>query len=364
MTSATTLNKPHLEIKGSQNLTNWLTHQQVSLVFTTYQAGKVFFIGVQNDGRLSIFERTFNHCMGLWATPQTIWLSSLYQLWRFENALDPNQLHEGYDRLYIPQMGYTTGNLDIHDIVIDGRDRAAPLRDRAVFVNTLFNCLATVSDTHSFIPLWKPKFISRLVPQDRCHLNGLALENGSPRYVTAVGQADTADGWRETRNGGGCVIDVTSDEIVATGLSMPHSPRVYRDNLWLHNSGTGYFGKIDLKTGKFQPVTFCPGYLRGLAFINNYAIVGISKPRENKTFSNLPLDDNLATNKTQPHCGLLVIDLKSGEIVHSLLIDGIVSELYDVAILPGVKRPMNLGFKSPEIRQMINIGSGESLLQK
>ena len=204
-----------------------------------------------------------------------------------------------------------------------------------------------------FIPLWKPKFISKLVPQDRCHLNGLALENGSPRYVSAVGQTDTADGWRKTRNHGGCIIDVTSDEIVATGLSMPHSPRVYRDNLWLHNSGTGYFGKIDLKTGKFQPVTFCPGYLRGLAFIDNYAIVGLSKPRENKTFSNLPLDDNLVANKTEPYCGLLVIDLKSGEIVHSLLIDGIVSELYDVAILPGVKRPMNLGFKSPEIRKKV-----------
>lgn len=348
--------KKTLEIKGSQNLANWLSEQQVSLSFTTYQAGKIFFIGVQPDRRLSIFERTFNRCMGLWATPQTIWLSSLYQLWRFENALEPNQLHEGYDRLYIPQMGYTTGNLDIHDLVIDKNERV-------IFVNTLFSCLATISTTHSFIPLWKPKFISKLAPQDRCHLNGLALENESPRYVTAVGRTDTPDGWRETRNGGGCVIDVTNDAIVTTGLSMPHSPRVYKNSLWLHNSGTGYFGKIDLQTGKFEPITFCPGYLRGLAFINNYAVVGLSKPRKNKTFSNLPLDDNLAANKTDPYCGLLVIDLKTGKIVHSLLIDGIVSELYDVAILPGVKRPMNLGFKSSEISQMINVGSGKSLLE-
>ncbi|MDJ0681022.1 MAG: TIGR03032 family protein [Xenococcaceae cyanobacterium MO_167.B52] len=350
MTQVDTPKKPPLEIKGSQHLPSWLSKQKVSLVFTTYQAGKIFFIGVQPSGGLSIFERTFNHSMGLWATPQTIWLSSLYQLWRFENALEPNQLHEGYDRLYIPQMGYTTGNLDIHDVVIDQDGQV-------IFVNTLFSCLATVSETHSFIPLWKPKFVSKLAPQDRCHLNGLALENGSPRYVTAVGQTDTPDGWRETRNGGGCIIDVPSNEIVATGLSMPHSPRVYQDRLWVHNSGTGYFGLIELKTGKFQPVTFCPGYLRGLAFINNYAVVGISQPRENQTFSNLPLDDNLAAYKTEPYCGLLVIDLKTGKMVHSLLIEGIVSELYDVAILPGVKRPMNLGFKSKEIYHMINIGS-------
>ena len=350
MTQLDSPKKPSLEIKGSQHLATWLVQQQVSLAFTTYQAGKIFFIGVQPDGSLSIFERTFNRCMGLWATPQTIWLSSLYQLWRLENALEPNQLHEGYDRLYIPQMGYTTGNLDIHDVVID-KD------GQVIFVNTLFSCLATISDTHSFIPLWKPKFVSKLVPQDRCHLNGLALENGATRYVTAVGQTDTPDGWRETRKGGGCVIDVPSNEIVATGFSMPHSPRVYRERLWLHNSGTGYFGIVDVKTGKFEPVTFCPGYLRGLAFINDYAVVGISKPREHKTFSGLPLDDNLAANKTEPYCGLLVIDLTTGKMVHSLLIEGIVTELYDVAILPGVKRPMNLGFKSKEIRQMINIGS-------
>ena len=353
MTQVETPKKTLLEIKGSQKLPHWLTEQKVSLVLTTYQAGKIFFVGVQPDGRLSIFERTFNRSMGLWATPQTIWLSSLYQLWRFENALEPNQLHEGYDRLYIPQMGYTTGNLDIHDVVIDQDGQV-------IFVNTLFSCLATVSETHSFIPLWKPKFVSKLAPQDRCHLNGLALENGVPRYVTAVGQTDTPDGWRETRNGGGCIIDVPSNEIVASGLSMPHSPRVYQNRLWVHNSGTGYFGTVDLKTGQFEPVTFCPGYLRGLAFINDYAVVGISQPRENKTFSNLPLDDNLAAYKTQPYCGLFVIDLKTGKMVHSLLIEGIVSELYDVAILLGVKRPMNLGFKSKEIHHMINIGSQPS----
>ncbi len=47
---------------------------------------------------------------------------------------------------------------------------------------------------------------------------------------------------------------------------MPHSPRVYRGKLWLLNAGTDYFGSIDLASGKFEPLTFCPGFLRGLAF--------------------------------------------------------------------------------------------------
>jgi uncharacterized protein (TIGR03032 family) len=203
-----------------------MAEQQLSLAFTTYQAGKLFLLGLQPDGRLSVFERTFNRCLGLWTDGQTMWMSSLYQLWRFENVMEPGQTASGYDRLYVPQVGYTTGDLDIHDVAVESSGRV-------VFVNTLFGCLATLSDTHSFVPLWKPPFISKLAAEDRCHLNGLALENGKAKYVTAVSQSDVADGWRDRRHDGGCVIDVESNEIIAKGLSMPHSPRVYRDKLYL-----------------------------------------------------------------------------------------------------------------------------------
>ena len=338
----------HLEMMGSRQFNSWLAEQKISLTFTTYQAGKIFLLGLQPDGRLSIFERTFNRSMGLWATPQTLWMSSLYQLWRFENALSARQIYQGYDRLYVPQVGYTTGDLDIHDVAIDGDGQV-------VFVNTLFSCLATVSEKHSFTPLWQPPFITKLAAEDRCHLNGLAMENGRPRYVTAVGATDVADGWRDRRRDGGCVIDVPSQEIIVSGLSMPHSPRVYQDRLWVLNSGTGYLGTIDLQQNKFEPLTFCPGYLRGLAFINNYAVVGLSKPRENKTFSGLPLDDNLLAKNADARCGLMVIDINTGDIVHWLRITGVILELYDVAILPGVQRPMALGFKSEDIRRTLTI---------
>lgn len=154
----------HLEIMGSRQFNSWLREQKISLAFTTYQAGKIFLIGLHPLGQLSIFERTFNRSMGLWATPQTLWMSSLYQLWRFENALTDKQVYQGYDRLYVPQIGYTTGDLDIHDLAIDSEGKV-------IFVNTLFSCLATVSQQHSFIPLWQPTFISKLAAEDRCHLN-------------------------------------------------------------------------------------------------------------------------------------------------------------------------------------------------
>jgi uncharacterized protein (TIGR03032 family) len=185
----------------------------------------------------------------------------------------------------------------------------------------------------------------------------MAMKQGHPAYVTAVSQTDVADGWRDRRQSGGCIIDVESKEVIVSGLSMPHSPRWYRNQLWVLNSGTGYFGTIDIKSGKFQPITFCPGYLRGLSFINDFAIVGLSRPRHNKTFSGLALDDNLAAKDAEARCGLQIIDLRTGDIVHWLRIEGIVEELYDVVVLPEVRRPMAVGFKSDEIRRTITIGS-------
>ena len=340
-----------LELMGSRQFNSWLAEQGISLAFTTYQSGKLFLIGLQPEGRLSVFERSFNRCLGLHATPQTLYMTSLYQVWRFENSLAPGQTHNGYDRLYVPQLAWTTGDLDIHDI--------APDRDgRLVFVNTLFGCLATVSDEYSFVPIWKPPFISKLAAEDRCHLNGLAMEDGKPRYVTSVGQTDVNDGWRDRRRDGGTVTDVSDNNIVLNGLSMPHSPRLYRDKLWLLNSGTGDFGYVDLRKQKFEPVAFCPGYTRGLCFVGDYAVVGLSQCRENKTFSGLALDENLGKRKAEPRCGLQVIDLRSGDIVHWLRIGGMVKELYDVVVLPGVRRPMVLGFKTDEIRRTITIGPG------
>lgn len=341
--------RPVFELTSSRQFPQWLREQRLSLALTTYQAGKLFLIGSQLESdRLSIFERTFNRCLGLWGDGQTLWMSSLYQVWRFENVLHAGQVVDGCDRLYVPQVGYITGDLDIHDVAVEADGRV-------VFINTLFNCLATLSETHSFTKLWKPAFITGLAAEDRCHLNGLALENGKAKYATAISQSDLADGWRDRRHDGGCVIDIESDEIVSGGLSMPHSPRVYRDRLWLLNSGTGHFGFIDPGSGKFEPVTFCPGYLRGLSFHGDYAVVGLSKSRENKTLSGLALDQNLATADAKARCGLQVIDLVSGETVHWVRIEGVVEELYDVVALPNTIRPQVIGFKSEEICRVLRL---------
>ncbi len=374
--------KPWLNALGSRYFLDWLNEQRCSLAFSTYQTGKLFLVGRKSlsgapipqgstDQTLSIFERTFNHCMGMCVSPdgKTIWMSSRFQIWRMEqapaNAVPyrapetagvegdeaqqvPQWTTRGYDYAYIPRVGYTTGYVDVHDMALDADGRV-------IFVNTMFGCLATLSETANFKPLWKPPFISALVPEDRCHLNGLALRDGQPAFVTVVSRSDVNDGWRDRRRDGGCILEVPSGEVVCEGLSMPHAPRWYRGQLWVLNSGTGEFGRVDLQSGKFEPIAFCPGYLRGLTFHNDYAIATLSKPR-NHTFQGLALDDRLAQKGADPQCGLQIIDLRTGSVSEFLRLDGtLVTELYDAVVLPGVRQPMAVGFKTTEIERLIMI---------
>jgi uncharacterized protein (TIGR03032 family) len=186
-------------------------------------------------------------------------------------------------------------------------------------------------------------------------LNGLALKDQKPAYVTCVSRTDANEGWREHRQAGGVVIDVQNNEIIADGLSMPHSPRWYQDRLWVLNSGQGEFGYVDLANGRFEAVAFCPGYLRGMSFHGDFALVGASKPRRNQSFEGLALHQRLKSKNVEPRCALQVINLKTGDIVHELRIEGVVEELYDVCVLSGVKRPMAIGFVNDEIRHTLSL---------
>jgi len=340
------MNSGPLQILASRHFTTWMATQNVSLGFSAYQCGKLFLVGLKSAMELAVFERTFNRCMGLWTDGQTLWASTAHQLWRFENILTPGRSDDRFDRLYLPRVGYTTGDIDVHDLALqdDGK---------LVFISTLFSCLATTSERDGFKPLWRPPFVSKLAAEDRCHLNGLALRDGVPAYTTSVARTDLADAWREHRRDGGCVLSIPDGEVVCEGLSMPHSPRWYRDRLWLLDSGNGYFGFIDPQSGTFERMTFCPGYARGLSFHGDYAIVGVSRPRHEPTFAGLPLAEELDRRAAKPQAGLLIVDLHSGDIAHWLKLEGSVDELYDTVVLPGVRRPKLLGFKTDEIRHTV-----------
>ena len=339
---------PKLEMRPSRLFPPWLAQTGASIAFTTYQANKLFLIGTNaQSGRLSVFERSFPRCMGLGHGGGALWMSSLYQLWRFENFLAPGQSREGYDAVFVPVAARTTGDVDVHDVhpLDGGRD--------PVFVVTRFNCLATLDRDNSFAPIWTPPFIDRIAAEDRCHLNGLAMDGDRPAYVTCVARTNVEGGWREHRRDGGVVIDVASGEVVCAGLSMPHSPRLKDGELYIVQSGTGEFGRVDRASGRFEPICFLPGFARGVSFLGRHAVIGVSRPRREATFQGLALDDRLAEAGVTARCAIMVVNLDTGDVEHRLDIDGVVQEMYDVVALPGLRRPMALGLKTDEIRFMI-----------
>jgi uncharacterized protein (TIGR03032 family) len=340
---------PPYAFEASPGLSAWLHAENIALAISTYQIGKLFLVGAPTPDRLSVTERTFERCLGIAVDGASLYLAGLNNILRFDNVVPAGQALEGHDAVYVPQVAWYTGDVFAHDIGV------LP-SGRPVFINTLFGCLATVDEASSFRPVWQPPFLSALRPEDRCHLNGLAMQNGRPRFVTAAARTDTARGWREQRVGGGLVLDVASSEVVATGLSMPHSPRLDKGRLYLCNAGTGELGEIEPDSGRFNPIAFCPGFARGLALHGGYALVGLSLPRQHRDFSGLPLDDRLKQAGREPECVVQAIDLARGEAVHWLRIGGVVRELYDIAVIPGVRIPMVVGFAQGQINRLISRG--------
>jgi len=325
-------NVPSVSYSYSSGFMERLAQLNVSLAFSSYQSGFLYMLGSTPAQGAQLHQSVLAKPMGLARDPAGgLVVATEGSIIRYRNILSPHeQANHVFDACFMPRTIHVTGQLDAHDIGVDGDGRL-------IFVNTRFNCLATTSDIHSFAPVWLPPFISALVDEDRCHLNGLAMEEGRPAFVTAVSRSDVIDGWRDRRRDGGVVIDVRTGEIVCEGLSMPHSPRVHNGELWLLNAGTGELGMVS--HGKFHPRMFCPGFGRGLAFHGNLAFVGLSKPRYQR-FEGLALDQRLKDADADPWCGIQIIDVTSNTCVDWFRIDGDVTELYDLVLIEGHRCPM------------------------
>jgi uncharacterized protein (TIGR03032 family) len=300
-----------------------------SLLVSTYQTGKLICARV-GDGALNTHFRDFDKPMGIAVADGRVCLGTRTEVWDLRDMpevapkLEPPGSH---DACYLPRNRHVTGNVAVHELAFAGGE--------LWLVATEFSCLATLDAHHSFVPRWTPPFVGELAPGDRCHLNGLAVVDDRVRYVTALGQTDEPGGWREGKAAGGVIVDVPSSEVVAAGLSMPHSPRWHRSRLWVLESGRGELGVVDLDSGRVECVAQLPGFTRGLAFAGDVAFVGLSQIRESSTFGDLPLLDRLEERQA----GVWVVDLARGQVEGFLRFDDLVQEVFDVALLPGTRYP-------------------------
>jgi uncharacterized protein (TIGR03032 family) len=311
-----------------------------SLLVSTYQANKLLVARSAGAG-LSILVRTFDRPMGMAVDAERLMIGTRDQVWQLRNAPDiaPRVEPAGqHDACYLPRSSHVTGDIGVHELAWVGKE--------LWMVNTRFSCLCTLHPDYSFVPRWRPAFITALAAEDRCHLNGLALKDGAPAYVTALGDTDTADGWRANKPQGGCLMDVPSGAFVCRGLSMPHSPRWHDGRLWVLESGTGRLLQIDPATGHRQTVADLLGFTRGLTFSGNYAFIGLSKIRSTSAMDGVPL----ARRRDELKCGIAVLDLRSGKLVAFLEFQSAVEEIFDVQLLPSIRFPEVLGFQKDTIQ--------------
>jgi len=339
----------------SESFAPLLRQLGISLMVTNYQANKLLVLREQRGG-LSILVRSFDRPMGLAADCRRIALATRDQVWQFRNApdlapqVDPPGVH---DACFLPRSSQVTGDIGVHEIAwARGADDKL---DELWVVNTRFSCLCTMHPDYSFIPRWRPPFITALTAEDRCHLNGVAIVDGHPRYVTTLGQSDTRGGWRAAKATGGCVMSVPDGRVIADGMCMPHSPRWHEDTLWVLESGTGRIERVDTSTGARQVATAgLPGFARGLAFFGGYAFVGLSKIRPTSAMDGVPLAQRRADLK----CGIAVINLRTGAVTATIDFETAVEEVFDVQVLAGNRFPEVLGFQKETLQNTFVVPAG------
>ncbi|MEO1209781.1 MAG: TIGR03032 family protein [Cyanobacteria bacterium J06638_20] len=359
-------NPPPIQCQASDGFQYWLSQQGGAIALTTYQSGKLVLIG-WNGQQMTLLLRTFQKPMGIAVQGQRLALATQHQVWQFANAaeLAPHYLAQQpgrYDALYLPRVAHFTGDLNSHEVGYVG--------DEVWVVNTRFSCLSSLSADFSFVPRWQPPFISELTPDDRCHLNGMAIVNemaigdgravgdgraiapstapstpaaSLPAFATALGETDTPGGWRAHKATGGVVIDVTNNTVIARGLAMPHSPCWTGTELLVLNSGAGELWRIDPTTGDHTVISVLPGFLRGLSCVGRTAIIGLSQIREQHIFGGLPLE----TRFSELICGIALVNLDTGDCIGMFEFTSQCQEIGDVAFIPHITRPNILSTDKP-----------------
>ena len=307
-----------------------LQQSAASLLVSTTERARVLFV-VHSDGEALHTEHVaLKRPMGIAADARRVLVGAWDRVYDFRNMPTlTSRLPEldGHDAVYLMRNVHVTGAIDIHEMAFAG--------DECWCVSTRFSCLCTLDQEHSFIPRWRPRFITGYAPGDRCHLNGLALENGRPKFVTALGSSNEVEGWRSKKRDGGVLIDVDTGEVALRGLSMPHSPRLYRDRLWILESGKGSLATLDLASGKVETVIRLPGFTRGLDFLGSLAFVGLSQVRASNTFVDIPVTEENPDRAS----GVWVVNIDTRKTVAFLRFSGIVEEVFAVQILQGMRNP-------------------------
>jgi len=340
---------PPFTCTSTPGFTRLLYELRASIIISTYQAGKVILMSAKNDHELIQFPRSFKKAMGIALKEQKLAIATQNEVVVYSNspgqAKNFHKRPDTYDVLYIPRAKYYTGEIDIHDVHFTSKGLLA--------VNTRFSCVSLINDDLSFTEVWRPSFITKMVPEDFCHLNGMVVVNDRPKYLTALGSTNSSKGWRTTKANGGILIDADTQTILLSQLPMPHSPRLFKEGLFVLLSATGELAKVDTERGTYEVIHQFDGFVRGMDRIGDFLFIGLSKLRTTSTsFGDLPIAAQ------SPVCGVAAFHLPSGKVIGQLKYETSVEEIYEVRVLPGSVRPGIMSIEKNDHEGVITVEGG------
>lgn len=321
-----------LRYEASASFVQLLDKFGCSLAVSVYTAGRIALISAQKN-QLVVSAFPFQRPMGLasFAGEGQVRLAVA----TFDEVVvlaDAPLLAPGlpdatgqYEHLLVPRVALYTGDLDAHELVWLGQHLYA--------ANTRFSCIAEIDAQASFTPVWAPPFITELMPDDRCHLNGLAIDGDRIAFASAFAASDTPRGWDEIRYRSGILIEVPSGKIVLDGLCLPHSPRVFDGELYVLDSGRGRVLRVDAERHTAAPIAILPGFTRGLACHGDVLFVGLSRLRDRDGERPPVVDGGL-----ELICGVAAIDRRQNKMIGYLRFDDAYEEVFDVKVLPDFRR--------------------------
>ncbi len=331
--------------KVSKNFGNWLNVKRVCLLISSYQSGQLLIVGADSNDKVLIQQHKFDRAMGISTYKGGFAFGTLHQVWRFCLVNPLGKTSPGGQLVLMPQNCHYTGFVNCHDV-------SRTKNNEILYASTLFNCVAKITESSNLSPIWVPPFIDGFVPEDRCHLNGVAVEGDRLRFVSMLGASTQKAGWRSDRSKG-IIFDLATNKAVASDLWMPHSPRINGDTLYALESGRGSFGEVS--NGRISERLLLPGFTRGLDFHDGIAATGFSRPRP-ESIEGLPLSARLSADGIEPSCGVVLFDMAASKVSHSIEFTAGVDELYDVAFLEGTSNPRLIHPNSKEMLKTYSVG--------
>lgn len=317
-----------------------------TLLVTAYAPGRLIKISAENENRLSVEMSNFQRPMGIAVAGDAFAIATRQEIIHFHRAAGfspeniPDESFNAYDSLFLPRQINFTGEVDLHDLAFGNGDLYG--------VNTGFSCIVRVNHTASWEPVWLPPSLKIPQPGDWYHLNGMAMHQGKPRYVSSLGKGNKPNAWRDALPYGGMLWDIDANAPLLENLPMPHSPRMAGENLWMLLSATGELIKVNLEKNEYQIHARVPALLRGMAITEQYCIVGASRIRQNASAAR-----HLYIGVEESWAGVLIIDRYTGAIAAELRFEAGIEDLFDIAILPGIRNPKIIGTATPAHRDWI-----------